>query len=55
MPQSEAGLMEVKDKPRLDQYDEVARRTNSSPDISLWFLFLFLRWTLEIVLLGLSD
>jgi hypothetical protein len=29
MPQNEAGLMKVKDKPRLDQHDEFARRTNS--------------------------
>jgi hypothetical protein len=41
MPQSEAGLMKVKEKPRLDQRDEFARRTTSSPAIPLLFLFFF--------------
>jgi hypothetical protein len=41
MPQSDAALMKVKDKPRLDQHDEVARRTTSSPALLLLFLFYF--------------
>jgi hypothetical protein len=41
MPQSEAGLMKVKDKPRLDQRDEVARRITSLTAVSLLFVVLF--------------